>query len=106
MLLTTEQKAGLIVISFVVCVIAGLLIIYLENQIWIIFCIINIITWGLFGLFLFITFLVKYVEYKAEPELSKDKIQLQEQIIILEAEKRQLEREAKRIEQESLTSIK
>jgi hypothetical protein len=45
---------------------------YLANPFWIAFCIINIICWGIFGLFLFTTFLIDFVVLQSsDPELLK-----------------------------------
>ena len=41
------------------------------------FCIANIIIWGLSGVFLFIVFLVKFVELRTNPDLAK-KVELYE----------------------------
>lgn len=99
--LTTEQKGIIIAISFVVDFGLGLLYSYLDNPIWRSFCIVNIVVWSILGLISFFSFYTFHVRYNAEPELMKDKLKLEEQITILEARNRQLEREAKQIEKES-----
>ena len=77
--LSFEQKAALIVTSFLCSIIAGVIMNYLKNPIWVGFCIVNIIGWGISGLFLFITFLVKFVELRTNPELQR-KLELYEEM--------------------------
>ena len=70
--LEDKDKAGIIVLSFVINILSGALIIYLKNPVWIVIFLMMIVVCGLFGLWLFILFLFEYVKVQAESKMLKE----------------------------------
>ena len=68
--LTLKQKAVLMESSFLIGVVMGSIMSYLENPFWRVFCIGVLIGWLGFGFIISILFLVEFVQLKTDPELS------------------------------------
>ena len=63
-MLDDKDKAGLIVLSFVIIIVSGILLNYLANPYWIGTFIVLIITFGFIGLWLYILSLFEYIQAK------------------------------------------
>ena len=71
-MLDDKDKAGLIVLSFVIIIVSGILLNYLANPYWIGTFIVLIISFGFIGLWLYILSLFEYIQAKIENETIKE----------------------------------
>lgn len=68
----SSTKAAIIALTFVINILSGALIIYLQNPIWIGIFLGSIIISGLFGLWFYILFLFEFITEKVENKKIKE----------------------------------
>jgi len=68
--LSTKQKVIIIILCEMITLACGVAAYYVKNPIWMVFIITTILISMAFRICVFISFVVKYIEFNAAPELS------------------------------------